>query len=83
MEGNKGKKYTQTKPENKIKKDRCAFCNKKYGMIGFTCKCGKTFCTGHRYTHSHNCPHDKKQSSKEYIQKKNPKVEPAKLVDVC
>ena len=38
----------QTKPKTeKKKKLRCAMCNKKLGLLGFECKCGKMYCSTH------------------------------------
>ena len=72
-------------PEKKIKKKkhRCSFCNKKLGLLGFACDCKGVFCPLHHSAHSHNCPLDRKQISKDIIEKKNPKVDHSKLVDVC
>ena len=49
------------------KKMRCTFCNKKTGLINFTCKCEGIFCSLHRYTHMHACPliEEKKKDRKE------------------
>ena len=53
------------------KKIRCIFCNKKTGLINYSCGCGGIFCQKHRYTHSHNCKmiKDKKEKTKEIIKK--------------
>tara|TARA_B100000575_G_scaffold290822_2_gene295269 strand:+ start:206 stop:415 length:210 start_codon:yes stop_codon:yes gene_type:complete len=63
------------------KKIRCSFCNKKVGLINFTCKCEGIFCALHRYTHTHNCPliKEKKEDNKKVIQKQNPKTESTTL----
>ena len=72
-------------PEKKIKKkkNRCSFCNKTLGLLGFACECKGVFCAIHHSAHSHNCPIDRKQISKYIIEKKTPKVDHSKLVDVC
>ena len=46
-------------------KTRCTFCNKKTGLINYSCN-GGTFCQIHRYTHTHNCKciNDKKEKQK-------------------
>jgi len=66
------------------KKTRCAFCQKKTGLINFTCQCQKIFCVVHRCSHSHNCTHkkEKKETSKQQIQTKNPKMGPQKVTKV-
>ena len=66
------------------KKMRCTFCNKKTGLINFTCKCEGIFCSLHRYTHMHACPliEEKKKDRKEEIQKQNPKTDSSTLVKI-
>ncbi len=68
----------------KSKKTRCSFCNKKTGLISFSCNCGGIFCQKHRYTHTHNCKYkeEKKAESKEKIQELNPKTESSTLVKI-
>ncbi len=63
------------------KKTRCSFCNKKTGLINFTCACQGIFCSLHRYAHSHNCTYKeaKKEEKKEEIKKSNPKTEATTL----
>lgn len=66
---------------SKTKKFKCSFCNKKLTMIRFDCKCGGTFCSVHRYTHTHNCQYNSKniELNKEKINQNNPKIEKDKL----
>ena len=61
--------------------DRCLFCNKKLKLISYSCKCGGSFCTKHRYTHTHNCPSlDKKiEESKEILKNNNPIINHVKV----
>ena len=40
------------------KKNRCPCCNKKLGLIPFTCKCGGNYCAEHRMSEHHNCTYD-------------------------
>ena len=68
--------------KKKINKHRCYFCNKKYGMISFTCECNGTFCIVCCSAHTHKCPIDRKKMTKIMLEKKNPKVVHAKMVDV-
>ncbi|KAL2321617.1 hypothetical protein Fmac_025996 [Flemingia macrophylla] len=58
----------------------CACCNKKVGLMGFLCKCGRTFCGKHRYPEEHQCTYDFKAAGKEEISKANPVVKPDKLI---
>ena len=40
------------------KKKRCANCNKKLGLIPFTCRCGNDYCAKCICTSIHNCTFD-------------------------
>ena len=48
------------KPDKKPKKNRCATCNKKVGLLGFSCACSEllVFCGAHRLPENHNCNYD-------------------------
>ena len=61
------------KPEKK-KKIRCAMCNKKLGLLGFQCKCGKMYCSAHLLAESHNCTYDFKTEQCKRLEKKLVKV---------
>ncbi|KAL5725541.1 hypothetical protein ACHQM5_008676 [Ranunculus cassubicifolius] len=61
------------------RKNRCLSCNKKVGLLGFSCKCGSTFCSMHRYPEKHECSFDFKSKGREEISKANPLVKAAKL----
>ena len=37
------------------KKKRCLVCNKKVGLLGFTCRCDGVFCAVHRSEGAHDC----------------------------
>ena len=65
-------------------KEKCYFCKKKVGYMGFTCKCNHIYCKKHRYTHSHNCiaVSETKQKEKEKIETKNPKIDYQKVVQL-
>uniref|UniRef100_A0A0E0D836 AN1-type domain-containing protein n=1 Tax=Oryza meridionalis TaxID=40149 RepID=A0A0E0D836_9ORYZ len=52
--------------------NRCATCRRKVGLTGFKCRCGGTFCGGHRYADEHSCGFDYKSSGRELIAKQNP-----------
>ncbi|KNA12272.1 hypothetical protein SOVF_127440 [Spinacia oleracea] len=62
-----------------VRKNRCECCNKKVGLLGFTCKCGSTFCGPHRYPEEHKCTFGHKLAGKVAIAKENPLVVPDKL----
>jgi len=64
---------TATEP-NKPKKIRCAMCRKRVGLAGFECRCGKIFCSAHRYTDQHDCQFDYKSDAQAKIRKENPQV---------
>lgn len=59
------------KKKNKLK---CNFCNSKLGIISYTCKCGKVFCSKHLNPHSHNCTYDYKNEKKLQLERNNPKM---------
>lgn len=64
---------TTPKPEKK-KKLRCAMCNKKLGLLGFECKCGKMYCSTHLLAELHNCTHNYKEEQCEKLEKRLIKV---------
>lgn len=61
-------KSTPSKP----KKRKCQMCKKKIGLTGFECRCGKLFCSTHRYADIHDCTFDYKEDGREKIRKANP-----------
>ncbi len=63
----------------KNKKNRCAKCNKKLGLIPFNCKCGNLFCSKCRYPESHECTFDFRADAKEKILKENPVIKCNKI----
>ena len=66
----------EEKKDEKVlkKKKRCGFCNKKLGMISFTCKCGKICCQIHLNPHSHGCTFDYVYEKKCKLENENPKL---------
>ncbi len=42
------------------KKNRCEQCNKKIGILGLKCRCGKIYCTSHVTAETHSCTFDYK-----------------------
>ncbi|CAK7337194.1 unnamed protein product [Dovyalis caffra] len=63
------------------KSTRCEGCNKKVGLTGFKCRCGKTFCGKHRYAEEHSCTFDFKTLDRQNLAKQNPLVAGAKTSD--
>ncbi|KAA8521940.1 hypothetical protein F0562_012746 [Nyssa sinensis] len=54
--------------------NRCCWCKKKVGLLGFECRCGSTFCGNHRYPEKHDCKFDFKVVGQESIAKANPMI---------
>lgn len=44
-------------------KQRCFHCNKKLGLIDYTCKCDHKFCLKCKLPEIHNCNYDYKDNS--------------------
>ncbi|KAG7016927.1 Zinc finger A20 and AN1 domain-containing stress-associated protein 7, partial [Cucurbita argyrosperma subsp. argyrosperma] len=59
--------------------NRCRSCNKKVGLMGFRCKCERTFCGIHRYPEKHDCCYDFKSIGREEIAMANPVVKADKV----
>ncbi|XP_017976530.1 PREDICTED: zinc finger A20 and AN1 domain-containing stress-associated protein 12-like [Theobroma cacao] len=49
-------------------------CNKKLGLMGFTCRCGKVFCQVHLYPMVHSCQYDFKKADRQILPKQNPVI---------
>ncbi|OAY84877.1 zinc finger A20 and AN1 domain-containing stress-associated protein 6-like [Ananas comosus] len=64
---------------SKKPKNRCSFCNKKVGLMGFDCRCGEVFCSAHRHFEKHGCPFDYRGAGKDAIAKANPVVKADKM----
>ncbi|MED6215736.1 Zinc finger A20 and AN1 domain-containing stress-associated protein 8 [Stylosanthes scabra] len=58
---------------------RCATCQKRVGLTGFSCKCGNLFCSMHRYSDKHDCPFDYQSVGRDAIAKANPVIKSDKL----
>ncbi|XP_010911243.1 zinc finger A20 and AN1 domain-containing stress-associated protein 5 [Elaeis guineensis] len=58
---------------------RCTACRKRVGLTGFKCRCGSTYCGGHRYPEQHGCTFDFKAAGREAIARANPVVKAHKL----
>uniref|UniRef100_A0A5B7ALM6 Uncharacterized protein n=1 Tax=Davidia involucrata TaxID=16924 RepID=A0A5B7ALM6_DAVIN len=59
--------------------NRCWSCKKKFGVMGFTCRCGSTFCGTHRYPEKHDCAFDFKAVGRDGIAKSNPVIKADKV----
>jgi hypothetical protein len=68
-------------PARKVQKNksRCFQCKKKVGLTGFECKCGYTFCSGHRHSDQHKCDYDYKTEALDKLARENPVVVAAKM----
>jgi hypothetical protein len=62
-----------------VTKNRCICCNKKLGLLGFTCRCGGNFCAEHRHDSAHNCTYDYQGDAKNKLSKELSKVIAEKL----
>ncbi|XP_020589203.1 zinc finger A20 and AN1 domain-containing stress-associated protein 9-like [Phalaenopsis equestris] len=60
-------------------KNRCFLCRRRVGLTPFTCRCGSTFCSTHRYPEAHECSFDYKYAGREAIAKENPVVKAEKI----
>ncbi|XVF09714.1 hypothetical protein REPUB_Repub07fG0119200 [Reevesia pubescens] len=60
-------------------KNRCNSCDKRVGLMGFTCRCGNVFCGKHRYPEEHECSVDFKLIGREALLKQNPVCKGDKL----
>ena len=63
----------------KTKKKRCPICNKKLGLLPYTCKCGLDFCVSHIQPELHNCKYDHKKDAIELLNCKMIKVTNQKI----
>ncbi|KAI3977254.1 hypothetical protein MKX01_035984 [Papaver californicum] len=61
--------------------NRCSNCNKKVGLLGFSCRCGNFYCSMHRLPEIHGCTHDYKRLGREMLAKENPLVKRDKLME--
>jgi hypothetical protein len=48
-------------------KKRCAQCNKKVGILGIKCRCGKLCCTSHVTAETHSCTFDYKTAGQQQL----------------
>ena len=60
-------------------KQRCYKCNKKIGLMAFTCKCHYNFCSKCRYPEVHSCNFDYKNHEKNILKEQLVKVVAKKI----
>ena len=65
--------------EQPKKKNRCAMCKKKVGLLGFECKCGKLLCSNHRTAEEHECDYDYRTEGKKRLAEANPVIAFSKI----
>jgi len=69
-------------PNEPKPKNRCHLCNKKVGLLGFSCKCGGNFCSLHRCNFEHNCTFDFKSVELKKLENANPKIIGDKIIKI-
>lgn len=79
---NDNKNQSTNIPNNKTKpKNICFTCNKKTGLLGFSCKCDNNFCSMHRHAENHKCTYDFKSDAIQKLIKDNPLIAGDKVKD--
>ena len=76
---------TETKQIPKIvkqKKPRCPVCNKKLGLMVFTCKCEQRYCINHMRPEDHNCTYDHKTNQRKLLKEQLPLVCAEKIAKI-
>ncbi|KAI8104804.1 hypothetical protein M9434_003356 [Picochlorum sp. BPE23] len=68
------------KPVEQKNRNRCFKCSKKVGLLGFECRCGYVFCSGHRHAgDGHECSFDYAAFDRQKLAEANPVVAASKL----
>jgi AN1-like Zinc finger/MARCKS family len=73
---------TDASPEKPKGKNRCYQCNKKVGLLGFECKCGRLLCAHHRQAEEHACTYDYRSEGKKKLEAANPRIAFQKVGDL-
>jgi hypothetical protein len=60
-------------------KPRCFMCKKKLGLLGFTCRCGGSYCAVHRADVEHKCTFDYSAEQKRQLSSLMIKIEAKKV----
>lgn len=76
------KDLTEISTKSKTKKPRCPVCNKKLGLMVFTCQCEKRFCIGHVQPELHDCTYDHKTKQRQELEKQLPQVVADKIIKI-
>ncbi|ONK72430.1 uncharacterized protein A4U43_C04F19350 [Asparagus officinalis] len=84
VQGSSAKKLEKLEESKPLSRsvNRCSNCQKKVGLTGFRCRCGRLFCGQHRYSDVHDCSFDYKALAREQISKENPVIRPAKIIKI-
>ena len=61
---------------------KCFNCSKKVGSLGWKCKCGFTYCKGHRLPEDHKCDFNFREEGIQRLAKENPVVQASKLAKI-
>lgn len=62
------------------KRMRCDHCNKRLNITNiYNCRCGRIFCSQHRYSEVHDCKYDYKTEGRKILEQQNPLVTANKL----
>ncbi|KRT80796.1 hypothetical protein AMK59_5139, partial [Oryctes borbonicus] len=62
------------------KRMRCEHCNKRLNITNiYNCRCGRIFCSQHRYSEVHDCKYDYKTEGRKILEQQNPLVTANKL----
>lgn len=62
------------------KRARCSECNKRLNITNIhNCRCGKVFCSQHRYSEVHRCSYDYKTEGRKILEQQNPLVTAEKV----
>ena len=76
--GEKGK--SEALPPVIKKKSRCSECNKRLNITNiYNCRCGKIFCSQHRYSEVHRCSYDYKSEVRRILEHQNQLVTADKI----
>ncbi|KAF7256140.1 hypothetical protein EG68_07009 [Paragonimus skrjabini miyazakii] len=71
---------TTRSPNNSLRRKRCALCLRRIGIVNsYSCRCGRNFCSRHRYAEVHGCPFDYKAEARRALIDSNPVVTAPKL----
>ncbi|XP_060523254.1 uncharacterized protein LOC132700141 [Cylas formicarius] len=62
------------------KRSRCGECNRRLNITNiYSCRCGRMFCSQHRYSEVHRCTYDYKTEGRRLLEHQNPLVAAEKV----